>query len=63
MHNLFLGLIQEHFQGILGIRLAKVSDADTRPVLDITFSNRTGNNLTGTISLATTLNGRVCPKH
>ena len=45
MHNLFLGLIQEHFQGILGIRLAKVSDADTRPVLDITFSDRAGNNL------------------
>jgi hypothetical protein len=45
MHNLFLGLIQEHFQGILGIRLAKVSAADTRPVLDITFSDHTGNNL------------------
>src|ERR1700678_2018376 len=48
MHNLFLGLIQEHFQGILGIRLAKDSDVDASPVLDIPLSDRTGNNLNDT---------------
>jgi Transposase family tnp2 len=35
MHNLFLGLIKEHFDGILGIRLLK---AEEGPVLKIKFS-------------------------
>ena len=39
MHNLFLGLIQEHFQGILGIRLVKDSDSDLGPVIDISLSD------------------------
>jgi hypothetical protein len=45
MHNLFLGLIQEHFQGILGLCLVKDSDSDTSPVIDITLSDRTGSHL------------------
>ena len=48
MHNLFLGLIQEHFQGILGIRLVKDSDVDASPVLNIPLSDCTGNNLNNT---------------
>ena len=39
MHNLFLGLIQEHFQGILGICLVKDSDSDLSPVINITLSD------------------------
>lgn len=38
MHNLFLGLIQEHFQGILGIRLDKDPDVEA-PVLELVISN------------------------
>ena len=34
MHNLFLGLIKEHLEGILGIRLEKTVEA---PVVDINF--------------------------
>lgn len=34
MHNLFLGLIQEHFQGILGIRLDKDDHAE-EPAFDL----------------------------
>jgi hypothetical protein len=45
MHNLFLGLIQEHFQGILGIRLVKDPDSDAGPVIDITLSDHTGTHL------------------
>ena len=45
MHNLFLGLIQEHFQGILGIRLIKDPDSDASPVLDITLYDCTANHL------------------
>jgi hypothetical protein len=35
MHNLFLGLIKEHFDGILGIRLSKAEEA---PALEVEFS-------------------------
>jgi hypothetical protein len=35
MHNLFLGLIKEHFDGILGIRLSKAEEV---PVVTIKFS-------------------------
>ena len=34
MHNLLLGLIKEHLEGILGIRLEKTVEA---PVVDINF--------------------------
>jgi len=39
MHNLFLGLINKHFQDILGIRLEKDLDQDT-PAIDLAFSDR-----------------------
>jgi hypothetical protein len=35
MHNLFLGLIKEHFDRILGIHLVKAEEA---PILQIDFS-------------------------
>lgn len=35
MHNLFLGLIKEHFDGILGVRLPKTQEA---PVVEVNFS-------------------------
>jgi hypothetical protein len=35
MHNLFLGLIKEHFDGILGIRLSKAEEV---PALEVEFS-------------------------
>jgi len=37
MHNLFLGLIKEHFLGILGIHLQKPAGKDV--VINITLSN------------------------
>ena len=39
MHNLFLGRIQGHFQGILGIRLVKDSNSDFGPVINITLAD------------------------
>jgi hypothetical protein len=39
MHNLFLGLINKHFQDILGIRLEKDLDEVT-PAIDLAFSDR-----------------------
>ena len=39
MHNLFLGLINKHFQDILGIRLEKDLEQDA-PVFDLAFSDR-----------------------
>jgi hypothetical protein len=36
MHNLFLGLIKEHFDGVLGIRLTKAVEA---PAVEINFSS------------------------
>lgn len=39
MHNLFLGVINKHFQDILGIRLDKDPDVDT-PSIDLLFSDR-----------------------
>jgi len=38
MHNLFLGLINEHFQNILGIRLDKDKEQNS-PVINVTFTN------------------------
>lgn len=37
MHNLFLGLIKEHFDGIIGIRLEK--DSADQKVLEVRFSD------------------------
>ena len=39
MHNLFLSLINKHFQDILGIRLEKDLEQDA-PVFDLAFSDR-----------------------
>jgi hypothetical protein len=39
MHNLFLGLINRHFQDILGIRLEKDPDQNA-PAIDLVFSDR-----------------------
>ena len=39
MHNLFLGLINKHFQDILGMRLEKDLDQDA-PAIDLAFSDR-----------------------
>ena len=39
MHNLFLGLINKHFQDILGIRLEKDLDQEA-PAIDLAFSDR-----------------------
>jgi hypothetical protein len=38
MHNLFLGLINEHFQNILGIRLDKVKE-ESNPVINVNFTD------------------------
>jgi Transposase family tnp2 len=40
MHNLFLGLINKHFQDILGIRLEKDLDQDAPAVIDLAFSDQ-----------------------
>ena len=48
MHNLFLGLINEHFQNILGIRLDK--DKEQRsPTITIHFTDTQWDNLTETV--------------
>jgi hypothetical protein len=45
MHNLFLGLINEHFQNILGIRLDKDKEQSS-PTINIHFTNPQWENLT-----------------
>jgi hypothetical protein len=41
MHNLFLGLINKHFQDILGIRLEKDPEEDApAPAIDLAFSDQ-----------------------
>jgi hypothetical protein len=45
MHNLFLGLINEHFQNILGIRLDKVKE-QTGPTINVHFTDPRWDTLT-----------------
>jgi hypothetical protein len=40
MHNLFLGLINRHFQDILGIRLENEDPDQDAPAIDLAFSDR-----------------------